>query len=231
MASFVFIAPAVSSIQVRNESAKFPVNRIFCVGRNYAAHALEMGNEVDREAPFYFTKAAAAIVASGSEIPFPLKTADLHHEMEFVVAIGAPAFQVNVEEAWSVVYGYACGLDMTRRDLQAIAKEKRRSWDLAKDFENSAVIAPITKADEFGKVGSQRIHLEVNGEPKQDAQLSEMIWAVPEIISDLSDFYHLERGDMIMTGTPAGVGPVVPGDRITGGIEGLDPISLVLGKL
>ena len=230
MSSYAFEAPAIKSVPIRGEENAFPVNRIFCVGRNYAAHAIEMGNEVDREAPFYFTKAPAALVASGTEIPFPTETNDLHHEIEFVVAIGSPAFRVSVEQASSAILGYACGLDMTRRDLQAAAKEKRRSWDLGKDFENSAVIAALTKAADFGKVGPQRIHLKVNGGVRQDAHLSDMIWSVDEIISDLSKFYHLMPGDLIMTGTPAGVGQVHPGDIINGGIDGLDPISLVLGQ-
>ena len=230
MSTYVFSAPAIPSVPIRAEEDSYPVNRIFCVGRNYAAHAAEMGNEVDREAPFYFTKSPAALVESGAEIPFPPQTNDLHHEMEFVVAIGKPAFRVGKHEALEHVFGYACGLDMTRRDLQAVAKEKRRSWDVGKDFENSAVIAPITRAADFGEPAEQRISLEVSGELRQDASLSDMIWSVEEIISDLSRFYHLEPGDLIMTGTPAGVGRVEPSDKISGNIDGLAPVSLVLGK-
>lgn len=229
MSEHLFAIPTPPSIPVLENDASYPLRRIFCVGRNYAAHAAEMGNEVDREAPFYFTKSPAAYAASGVAIPFPPQTDDLHHEMEFVVAIGAPAFRVTTQDAMESVFGYACGLDMTRRDLQAIAKEKRRSWDLGKDFENSAVVATITPRDKFSEIGKQRIHLEVNGELRQDADLSDMIWSVPEIVSDLSKFYHLEAGDLIMTGTPAGVGAVVPGDTISGGIEGLQPVSLKLG--
>ncbi|MFP4275749.1 MAG: fumarylacetoacetate hydrolase family protein, partial [Paracoccaceae bacterium] len=203
--------------------------RIFCVGRNYAAHAAEMGVEVDREAPFYFTKTPTAALASGSTLPYPPGTANFHYEMELVVAIGAPAFRVTVQDAARAIHSYGCGLDMTRRDLQQKAREKQRPWDLGKDFEGSAVFAPLTKAAEIGEIGPQRIHLEVNGEVKQDAHLSDLIHSVPEIVADLSKFYHLRPGDLIMTGTPAGVGPVTQGDRITGGIDGLAPITLTIG--
>ncbi|HEY0274815.1 MAG TPA: fumarylacetoacetate hydrolase family protein, partial [Paenirhodobacter sp.] len=150
------------------------------------------------------------------------------YEMEFAIAIGAPAFRVSAAQAGSAIYGYCCALDMTRRDLQSQFKEKRLSWDLGKDFENSAVIAPITKAADFGPVGAQRIHLEVDGAIRQDSDLSDMVWSVEELVSHLSHFYHLQPGDLIMTGTPAGVGPVVAGNVITGGIDGLDPISLTI---
>jgi fumarylpyruvate hydrolase len=148
--------------------------------------------------------------------------------MELAVAIGAPAFKVSVADAMSRVYGYACALDMTRRDLQLSERAHQRPWDLGKDVENSAVFAPITKAADFGEIAAQRIHLSVNGVIKQDATLTELIWSVPEIISHLSGFYHLQPGDLIMTGTPAGVGAVVAGDVITGGIDGLEPISLTI---
>ncbi|MCB1450649.1 MAG: fumarylacetoacetate hydrolase family protein, partial [Nitratireductor sp.] len=197
-----------------------------CVGRNYAAHAAEMGVEVDREKPFYFTKSAQMLQPSGTSIPYPPGTSNFHFEMELVIAIGKPAFKVAVGNALDAVYGYACGLDMTRRDLQLAERAKQRPWDLGKDVEQSAVISSITKAAEFGAVGPQRITLSVNGETKQDAHLSDLIWKVEEIISHLSGFYHLAPGDLIYTGTPAGVGPVVAGDRIEGSIDGLDPISL-----
>lgn len=225
----LFEVPATPLVPVKGETAGFPVHRIFCVGRNYAEHAAEMGHEVDREAPFYFTKPASAIVPSGSEIPYPPGTSNLHYEMEFVVAIGAPAFRVSVADADKVVFGYAAGLDMTRRDLQNAAKAKQRPWSLGKAFENSAVIGEITPKGDFGAVGPQRIWLTVGDAVKQDAHLSDMVWSVPEIISHLSQYYHLLPGDLIYTGTPAGVGPVVAGDRISGEIEGLSPIALVLG--
>lgn len=224
----LFDLPPLPQVPVTGTDATFPVRRIFCVGRNYAAHAAEMGVEVDREAPFYFTKSPWAICHTGSTIPYPLETTDYHHEMEFVVAIGKPAFRVTTDDALAHVFGYACGLDMTRRDLQAQAKAGRRPWDLGKDVEASAVIAAITPASGFTSA-DQRISLTVNGAVKQDATLSDMIWSVPEIIAHLSRFYHLEPGDLIYTGTPAGVGPVVAGDGMTGHIDGLDPVTLTLG--
>jgi len=230
MTDHLFELPATPTIPVKGETAEYPVGRIFCVGRNYAAHAAEMGVEVDREAPFYFTKAATAALASDSTLPYPPGTGNFHYEMELVVAIGAPAFRVSVTDAALAIHSYGCGLDMTRRDLQLKAREKQRPWDLGKDVEGSAVFARLTKAEEMAELGPQRIHLEVNGEVKQDAHLSDLIHSVPEIVADLSKFYHLRPGDLIMTGTPAGVGAVVTGDRITGGIDGLDPISLTIGS-
>ena len=224
----LFTTPPIPSIPVLGESATYPIRRIFCVGRNYAAHAAEMGIAVDREKPFYFTKSPASAILSGASAPYPSGTTNYHHEMELAVAIGAPAFKVSVADAMSRVYGYGCALDMTRRDLQLSERAHQRPWDLGKDVENSAVFAPITKAADFGEIAAQRIHLSVNGVIKQDATLTELIWSVPEIISHLSGFYHLQPGDLIMTGTPAGVGAVVAGDVITGGIDGLEPISLTI---
>ena len=229
MTDYLFDTPKVQSIPVKGEVAQYPVHRIFCVGRNYAAHAAEMGVEVDREAPFYFTKSPLAVLASGSTLPYPPGTENFHYEMELVLVIGKPVFRVSVAEAASAIYAYGCGLDMTRRDLQLAARAKQRPWDLGKDVEGSAVLTGLTKAEEMGEIGPQRIHLEVNGEVKQDATLNELIHGVAEIVADLSKFYHLAPGDVIMTGTPAGVGPVVAGDVITGGVDGLDPISLTIG--
>lgn len=206
----------------------YPVGRIFCVGRNYAAHAAEMGNEVDREAPFYFTKSPRAAVASGTTLPYPPGTADLHHEIELVVALGAPAFRIPSDRALEAVYGYGTGLDMTRRDLQAVAKEGRRPWDTGKDFEGSAVLSPLTPLQGKGP-GDREILLTVNGETRQEARLSEMIWTVAELIAHLSTLYRLGPGDLIMTGTPAGVGAVTVGDRIEGQVEGFDPVALQIG--
>jgi len=227
--SYLFDLPPVPSIPVLGEKATYPIRRIFCVGRNYAAHAAEMGIAVDREKPFYFTKSAASAILGGARAPYPSGTDNYHFEMELALAIGAPAHQVSVADALSAVYGYCCALDMTRRDLQLSERAKQRPWDLGKDVENSAVFAPITKAASFGQIAGQRIHLEVNGQTRQDATLAELVWSVPEIISHLSGFYHLQPGDLIMTGTPAGVGAVLPGDVITGGIDGLEPISLTIG--
>ena len=204
----------------------YPIERIFCVGRNYAAHAAEMGHEVDREAPFYFMKDALSYAPSGADLPFPPGTQDLHHEVELVVALGAPLFNASLDQAAAAVWGYGLGLDMTRRDLQAQAKDMRRSWDLGKNFEESAILTPLTDAATFGALGAQRITLAVNGETRQDADLSLMIWSVPEILAHLSRYYHLQAGDLIMTGTPAGVGAVQAGDEITAQIEGLSPLSV-----
>ncbi|MDF1872804.1 fumarylacetoacetate hydrolase family protein [Vannielia sp.] len=230
MTDYLFPPPEVKSIPVEGEAAKYPVNRIFCVGRNYAAHAAEMGMEVDSEAPFYFTKSTFAVLPSGETLPYPPGTENFHYEMELVVAIGEPVFRGSRDEAERAIYAYGCGLDMTRRDLQQEAREKERPWDLGKDVEGSAVLAPLTKAVDFGTPGKQRIHLELNGEVKQDAHLSDLIHSCVDVVMDLSTFYHLQPGDVILTGTPAGVGPVVAGDKLTGGIDGLAPIALTIGQ-
>ena len=208
--------------------AGIPVGRIFCVGRNYADHAAEMGHEVDREAPFYFTKSAHAVLLSGNDMPYPPRTADLHHEMELVVAIGATAKDVSEADAMDMVFGYGCGLDMTRRDLQAAAKAKRRPWDTGKDFDHAAIIAPLTQKADTAKIEDLTIKLEVNGEVRQQAQLSDMVWSIPEIIADLSTLYTLHHGDLIMTGTPAGVGPVVKGDVLRGTIGDFAPLETTI---
>lgn len=228
MPDLLFDLPPVPAVPVRGETGRFPVHRIFCVGRNYEAHAQEMGTTADREAPFYFTKSPAALTLSGASVPYAPGTANLHHEMELVVAIGAPGFQIDAARAMDHVFGYACGLDMTRRDLQNASKDKQRPWDTGKDFENAAIIAAITRAAEFGAVADQRIWLSVNGAVRQDQTLADLVWSVPELIADLSKFYHLQAGDLIYTGTPAGVGPVVPGDSLHGGIDGLDPVELTI---
>ena len=226
--SLLFELPEAPAVSVLGEDARYPVRRIFCVGRNYAAHARELGNAVDREAPIWFTKAPAALCHSGGAIAYPPGTQDCHYEMELVVALGGHGFEVAVEQAMDLVYGYACGLDMTRRDLQNAAKAKGYPWDMGKDFENGAVIGAITRAEAFGTPGEQRITLTQNGETRQDAPLSEMIWSLPELIADLSRLYHLAPGDLIYTGTPAGVGPVAPGDRLEGRVEGLEPVVLTI---
>jgi len=228
MSEHLFDTPKIRSLAVSGEDKTYPIHRIFCVGRNYEAHAKEMGNEVDREAPFYFTKQLHAVLPSGGTLPYPPGTADCHHEMELVFAIGKPVFRCSKDEAADAIYAYGCGLDMTRRDLQAASKEKRRPWDTAKDFEGSAVLAPLTKASEFGAATDQRIYLSVNGEIRQDASLAEMIHSCTEIVADLSKYYHLAPGDLVMTGTPAGVGAVQAGDVLEGGIDGLLPVSLTI---
>lgn len=227
--SDLFELPAPPTVSIVGEAARFAIRRIFCVGQNYAAHAREMGFEPERQAPFFFTKSAWAYCPSGATIPLPPGTANCHYEMELVVAIGAPAFRVPECNALQSVFGYACGLDMTRRDLQQAAREKGRPWDFGKDFENAAVLAPITRAAGFGALADQRIALSQNGEARQDARLSDLIWSVPELIAHLSSFYHLGPGDLIFTGTPAGVGPIAPGDRLHGAIDGLSPVELSIG--
>ncbi|RWM45490.1 fumarylacetoacetate hydrolase family protein [Mesorhizobium sp.] len=216
------------SVPVLGQHRLYPVSRIFCVGRNYAEHAKEMGVEVDREAPFYFLKPATAIVPTGSTIPYPPGTTNYHYEMELVVAIGASGFKVSRQEAPSLVYAYGAGLDMTRRDLQLEARSKGRPWDLGKAFEQSAVVATMTRAADVPSLDGRRIQLRVNREVKQSAVLDDLVWKIDELISHLSRYYHLVPGDLIFTGTPAGVGPVVAGDIIEGTIDGLEPVRLTL---
>jgi len=226
---YVFPPEPQPSVPVRGSRQRYAVSRIFCVGRNYAAHAREMGGDPDREPPFYFTKPANALVPSGSTIPYPPGTKNYHYEMELVVAIGAPVFKVTPEAAKAAVWGYAAGLDMTRRDLQNEAKKTGRPWDTGKGFENAAVITELVRASEAGPLEKGAITLAVNGEEKQRGDLSDLIWSVAEVVANLSQFYHLKAGDLIYTGTPEGVGPVVPGDVITGQIEGLAELSLTIG--
>ncbi|MCQ0092400.1 fumarylacetoacetate hydrolase family protein [Roseovarius sp. M141] len=224
----VFDIPTAPCVAIAGNVQVFPVRRVFCVGRNYAAHAAEMGAEVDRAAPFYFTKSAHAVTPSGSVIAYPPGTRDCHYEMELVIAIGAGAFEVDEAEALDAVYGYACGIDLTRRDLQGAAKEGRKPWDLGKDFENSAIVGAITMADAFGRLGDRSITLDLDGRRMQEARLSDMMWSVPEIVAHLSRYYHLAPGDLIFTGTPAGVGPVAPGSMLSGSIDGLESITLTI---
>jgi fumarylpyruvate hydrolase len=228
--SLVFPAPPVPSVPVRGADLQFPVNRVFCVGRNYEAHAREMGMAVDRDAPFYFIKSASSIVASGSTVPYAPGTSNLHHEMELVVAIGQAGFCIAEEDAPELIYGYACGLDMTRRDLQFKARDKGRPWDLGKNFENAAVISEIVLAEQSGHIETGDIRLSVNGDLRQAGDISDLIWNVPELIADLSKYYHLQPGDLLYTGTPAGVGPVEPGDTIKGSIDKVGEIELSIAE-
>ena len=230
VSKYLFEPAPVVSVEIAGTDLRFPVNRIFCVGRNYAAHVREMGFDPDREEPCYFTKSARCIAPSGSEIPYPPATDNYHHEIELVVAIGKEGFELSVDEALSVVYGYACGLDMTRRDLQVASRESKGPWDIGKDFENSAVISPIRAAEEIGHPVRGRIRLSVNGQPRQDSDLEDLIWSVPEIIAHLSRLYRLEPGDLIYTGTPDGVGPVDRGDHITGSVATVGEISLTIAS-
>lgn len=234
MSSTPYLWPTapVPSLPVRGIDARLPVRRIFCVGRNYQAHALEMGNSIDKATmrPFYFIKDAGSLAESGVTTPYPPGTRNYHFEMELVVAIGAEGFRVPEADAGRLVYGYAAGLDMTRRDLQQTAREQGRPWDLGKNFEHGAVCGEIVPAAGLGVLDNGRIELRVNGETKQRSDLSMMIWNIREIIADLSKFYHLQPGDLIYTGTPEGVGAVKPGDNISGHIDGVGDITLDIGE-
>jgi len=215
---------------VRGTDARYAVRRVFCVGRNYADHAREMGSDPTREPPFYFTKPATALTPSGATVPYPPETRDYHYEMELVLALGAPVFRVTPEAAVAAIWGYAPGLDMTRRDLQAAAKAAGRPWDTAKGFDESAILGEIARVADVGRLDRGAITLAVNGVEKQRGDLADMIWAQAEIVANLSHLYHLHPGDLIYTGTPAGVGPVGPGDVLRGRIEGLGEISLTVGQ-
>jgi fumarylpyruvate hydrolase len=207
----------------------YPVRRVFCVGRNYAAHAREMGRDPDREPPFFFTKWAETVVPSGSTISYPSETSNFHFEAELVVAIGKGGRNIPAANALDHVFGYATGLDMTRRDLQLTAREQGRPWDTGKNVEQSSPLGPIHPATEVGHIEKGNIRLTVNGDVKQDSDLTELIWPVADVISFLSKLYRLEPGDLIYTGTPAGVGAVVVGDVIVVSIEGLDSAKITIG--
>ncbi|ASW04043.1 fumarylacetoacetate hydrolase family protein [Paraburkholderia aromaticivorans] len=231
MTQYLFTPPSVPSLPIRGLTERFPVNRIFCVGRNYHAHALEMQRPVDKskDRPFYFTKSPQTLMESGATVAYPPETQNYHYEMEMVVAISKPGFRVAAENAHAIVYGYAAGLDMTRRDLQLLAREAGRPWDLGKDVEQSAVCSEIVPME--GRIVDHgAIALEVNGHTQQSSDVDCLIWNVREIIADLSLFYHLQPGDLIYTGTPERVGAVVPGDQITGRVEGIAEIALTVGQ-
>ena len=207
MSPYIFPPAPQAAVPVQGSAQQYAVSRIFCVGRNYAAHAREMGFDPDREPPFYF-----------------------HHEMELVIAIGKPALRVTPETALECVWGYACGLDMTRRDLQFKARDKGRPWDFGKDFDHAAVIGTLAPASVIGHPAKGGIRLTVNGQIKQNADIKDLIWSVPEIVANLSAYYPLRPGDLIYTGTPEGVGPVQPGDVLAGRIEGVGEIALTIGQ-
>lgn len=224
MTGFVFPPLPPVSVAVEGRAERFAVRRIFCVGRNYAEHVREMGHDPDAEPPFFFTKPADAVVASGARIPYPMATAELHHEAELVVAIGRAGVQVTEAEALGLVFGYAAGNDLTRRDLQAAAKAARRPWDMSKGFDQSAVIGAIRP----GASPEGRLRCLVGGRVTQDADLAEMIWPVPGIIAHLSGLVALAPGDLIMTGTPAGVGPIARGETCAVEVDGLAPAVVTL---
>lgn len=224
--SFVFFPNLNSALPVAGTASLFPVRRVFCVGRNYADHAREMGaadQAEGREPPFFFMKPGDALVSGAGElsVAYPPLTQNLHHEVELIVALGAGGANVTPAQALATVFGYAVGLDLTRRDIQARAKEKGHPWDMGKGFDQSAVASVIQPVAQTGHPESGRIWLKVNGEIRQDGDLSSMMWGVAEIIANLSTSVRLEAGDLIYTGTPAGVGPLVPGDVLEGGVDGV----------
>ncbi len=226
--SFVIEAPAQASIPVIGNKARFPVHRIYCVGRNYAAHAREMGKDPEKEPPFFFMKPADAVLPEGGQMQYPPGTSNLHHEIELVVALHRGGFKIASSNALEHVYGYAVGLDMTRRDLQFQARDMGRPWDFGKAFDQSAPISAIYPVASHGHHSSGAITLEVNGEMRQVGDLRDLIWSVPDTIAFLSDYYRLQPGDLIFTGTPAGVGAVVKGDKLKGKIEGLGELNVVI---
>lgn len=221
MTSYTFELWDVPALTIAASADQFPVRHIYCVGRNYAEHVKEMGGDAAKEPPCFFTKAADAVVPGGGRVRYPLGTQNLHHEIELVVAIGSEGENLGPGGAMDLVFGYAIGIDFTRRDLQNAAKEARQPWDLGKSFAQAAPMGAIHPVAEVGQVSRGGIWLEVNGQRRQNGRLEDMIWSVPEVIALLSKYYRLLPGDLIFTGTPSGVGPVVPGDRLRGGIDGL----------
>ena len=226
---FVIDAPKQTSLAVQNSADRFPIRRIFCVGRNYAAHAREMGKDPDRDPPFFFTKPADAALDTPCTIPYPPLTQDLHYEIELVIAIGKGGANIAEADVMDHVWGAAVGVDMTRRDLQADAKNHGRPWDWAKAFDQSAPISAIVPIADVPGVETGRIWLAVNGATRQDADIADLIWSVREHVATLSQGMTLAPGDLIMTGTPAGVGAVVPGDVITGGVDGIGELEVTIG--
>jgi fumarylpyruvate hydrolase len=212
-----------STLSIAGSADRFPVRRIYCVGLNYADHAREMGNDPKREPPFFFSKPPDAVVASGSRLPFPMNTADFHHEVELVIALGAGGAHVKSDRAPALIFGYAVGIDLTRRDLQAAAKKAGRPWDMAKGFDHSAPVGPLTPGVPPAKAP---ISLSVDGQVRQSGNLGDMIWQVPETIAILSTFVTLAPGDLIFTGTPSGVGPIARGQCLHGSIGSIDPIDV-----
>ena len=227
MTTYLWTPPPVYSLPVRGKPERLPINRLFFVGRNYHAHAVEMGRPVDKsvEVPFYFTKSPSTLVESGATVAYPPGTQNYHHEMELVLAIGAPGFRVARDDAARLIYGYACGLDMTRRDLQLVARDKGRPWDLGKDVEESSVVSEIVPMP--GVVLDQgELAMSVNGQVRQQSGLDKLIWNIPELIEDLSKYYHLQPGDLIFTGTPEGVAAVEIGDTLSARVDGVGTLDV-----
>ena len=228
MTEFVITAPETASVAVAGSSARFPVRRVFCVGRNYAAHAREMGSDPNREPPFFFTKPADAVVPASGAVPYPPATNDMHHEIELVVALKAGGKDIDAAQALDLVWGYGVGLDLTRRDLQAVAKDAGRPWDMAKGFDASAPCSALHPVSDVGHPAQARIWLEVNGTLRQEGNLDEMIWPIADVIASLSRLVTLAPGDLIYSGTPSGVGALQPGDRVRGGVDGVDTFELTI---
>jgi fumarylpyruvate hydrolase len=223
--SYVFTPPAATALPVRGSDALFPVRRVYCVGRNYAAHAIEMGHDPDKEPPFFFQKNPDNLVTDGT-FPYPSATSDVHHEIELLAFLGSGGVDIPADKALDHVFGYAVGLDMTRRDLQGEAKKLGRPWEVGKAFESSAPCGEIVPASEVGHPSSGAIWLKVNGKTVQEGDLNQMIWKVPETIAYLSGLFRLAAGDVIMTGTPSGVGPVSRGDALVGHVDGVGEIEV-----
>lgn len=227
---YLIMPPPQPSIAVRGTDDRFPVRRVYCVGRNYEAHAREMGKDPAREPPFIFQKPADALVEDGALIQYPPQTTNFHHEIELVAAIGRGGTDIPVEAALSHVLGYAVGIDLTRRDLQLAARDAGRPWEWGKAFDRSAPCSPIALADVIGHPAGGRIWLSVNGAIRQESDISQLIWSVAEVVAFVSASMRLEPGDLIFTGTPAGVGPLVPGDVVAGAVEGVGGITITIGS-
>lgn len=225
---YVISPPAIPSLAVAGTEARFPVHRIYCVGRNYAAHAREMGADPEREPPFFFQKAADTVLGEGRDFPYPVRSGDVHHEIELVVALARGGTDIAVVDALDCIFGYAVGLDMTRRDLQSVAKKKGRPWATSKSFECAAPCTELRPAAEIGHPHAGKVWLDVDGARRQEGDLRDLIWSVPEIIATLSGLFTLAPGDLIFTGTPAGVGPVERGQRLHGGVEGVGELALAV---
>ena len=223
--SYVVTPPATVGLPIAGSSGLFPVRRVYCVGRNYAEHAREMGHDPNAEPPFFFGKPADAVVTDGADVPYPTKTENFHHEIELVAAIGVGGRDIAVGDAMEHVWGYAVGIDLTRRDLQAWAKKAAKPWEVAKGFDHSAPIGTMVRAEALSTPLSGAIELRVNGAVRQSADIADMIWDLPHVIAELSKYFELFPGDLIMTGTPAGVGAVVAGDRLEGSIAGVGSVE------
>lgn len=223
---FVVAPPDQISLPVQGEAGRYPVQSLFCVGRNYADHAIEMGHDPNREPPFFFIKPNWAVIADGETLEYPAFSNDVHHEIELVVALGKGGRNVAVSDAMSLVYGYAVGLDMTRRDVQQEAKDKSRPWEAGKSFVGAAPCSAVVPITQTGEVTDAAISLDINGEVRQAGNVNQMIWKVPEVISRLSELFVLNPGDLIFTGTPAGVGPVQKGDKLVGRVDGVSQLSV-----